>query len=75
MPKKLRAKRQKKTHGVVINWGSSADNNILDQAADATTEHEFRTRKELEAFLEGVEAASGWMDYAVVKIGKNRKQR
>jgi hypothetical protein len=48
-----------KTHLVVINWGSSAQNNILDEAADATTEHEFRSKRELDAFLEGVEAASG----------------
>lgn len=43
---------------VKILWGSNPEN------AD-TTKYEFPTEKELDAFLTGVEAAIGWMDYQI----------
>lgn len=50
-----------KEHWVSIRWGS--DSNPTDEPMM----YEFHSRAELEAFLDGVEAATGWLDYELVK--------
>lgn len=49
-------------HRVKIHWGLaslSVDRNI--------TEHSFKTREELNAFMEGVEEAVGWMGHEILE--------
>ena len=50
-----------KEHWVSINWGADK------LWADEPMLYEFHSRAELEAFLDGVEAASGWLDYELIK--------
>lgn len=45
----------KKPNRVKIRWGSGGIGN--------TEEYEFGTLAELNAFLKGVDASSGWLDY------------
>jgi hypothetical protein len=45
--------------GVWIIWGSQPE------PGTRPTRYEFETHAELDAFLDGVEAASGWMEYRV----------
>lgn len=49
------AANPKGKHEVHFAWG-------LDDPPDVT-HHEYETAEELNAFLEGVDAASGWLDY------------
>ena len=44
---------------VWIIWGDTAKEN----GEDAISNYAFHTKKELTAFMEGVDAACGWMDY------------
>lgn len=48
---------------VEIEWGTEA---TRADNPDAGCRYEFDTEAELCAFMEGVEAAEGWHDYAVV---------
>lgn len=50
-------------HTVTIAWGSDSTR----QEADTESTYYFDTEKELIAFMEGVEASIGWMDYEVVE--------
>jgi hypothetical protein len=49
-------------YSVTIGFGSNED---LRKATEET--FEFATEAELEAFLKGVEAGNGWMDYEIVE--------
>lgn len=49
-----------KEHWVSINWGADR------QMSDDPMMYEFNSRAELEAFLDGVESANGWLDYELV---------
>lgn len=46
-------------HKVRIRWGSGSFGDCRE-----TSEYEFATLEELNAFLLGVDEASGWLDYS-----------
>lgn len=46
---------------ISILWGSAPE------PEDTPITYEFATKGELTAFLDGVEAASGWLDYEIVE--------
>lgn len=50
-----------KEHWVAIRWGVDTD------LSDGEMWYEFNSRAELEAFLDGIESAIGWLDYALVR--------
>lgn len=54
---------------VWIAWG-----NDRDTQKETVTCYEFKTRIELEAFMKGVEEASGWMDYTQLNNKKELKE-
>ena len=54
---------------VSILWGNIAD---ADYAPEL---YSFETDVELDAFLEGVEAGCGWMDYQFIMHTKGEKQK
>ena len=47
---------------VTLRFGSDEE-----AQSQSETTYEFATQAELDAFLEGVDAASGWMDYHIVE--------
>lgn len=49
-------------HSVSILWGQNPE---LDEREPQT--YSFGTEAELDAFLEGVDAMDGWMDYQIVE--------
>jgi hypothetical protein len=52
----------KKSPSVVIVWGSSEE-----ARSQTRNEYAFETVAELDAFLQGVEESSGWLNYEVIK--------
>ena len=46
---------------VEIRWGSQPEE------GDEPCAYEFDTKAELDAFLDGVDAAAGWLDYEIVR--------
>ena len=53
----------KKKWSIKIGWGRDG-RDPGDELAAVTT-HEFGTHRELEAFLQGVSASSGWSEYTI----------
>ena len=51
-----------KPHRVVISWGESPDQDIEPST------YLFSTRKELEAFVFGVESCCGWLSFEIVEM-------
>jgi hypothetical protein len=47
-----------------IRWGTDSE------ARETLCEYKFKTQAELEAFLRGVDEASGWSDYELVEEKK-----
>lgn len=64
----------KTKHRVFIVFGEK--NTVAENASSgsAISEYEFNTKVELDAFLQGVDAASGWMEYANFKTEKEAKE-
>ena len=63
----------RKAHGhrffVSILWGNTADTDYAPEL------YSFETDVELDAFLEGVEAGCGWLDYQFIMHTKGEKQK
>jgi hypothetical protein len=55
----------KRTFRVVIEWGTEDTRRESGKAGRAP--YEFETAGERDAFLLGVDEASGWMDYEVIE--------
>lgn len=55
--------KTKKDFEVFIRWGRSSDH---DEDEDETHYYSFDTQAELNAFLNGVDEANGWLDYEIV---------
>ena len=60
-----------KQHEVFIVWGES--NTIAENGEDTISSYSFRTKVELDAFLYGIDEASGWLEYANFKTEKEAK--
>ncbi len=50
-------------HEITIVWGS------IPELDDTPITYSFKTKKEFDAFMAGVEAAEGWLDYTTVGPG------
>jgi len=59
----VRNQAETKPHKISILWGS-----VPEDGQEAVT-YEFHTKAEYDAFVEGVEAAEGWLNYEVVEEG------
>jgi len=46
---------------VKIRWG------VTSYGSDQTKSYEFITEKEMDAFLQGVEEANGWLEYEILE--------
>ena len=46
---------------VKITWG------VTSWGDDQTKTYEFETEKEMDAFLQGVDEANGWMEYKIIE--------
>ena len=56
----LHAHAKEKEHSAKIRWGQSPDDSYTEE--HPYDEYTFKTVAELNAFLEGCEAANGWLD-------------
>ena len=62
------ATQAEKPFAVRVRWGSTGTQNETYKRSRDGDDYEFDTEAELIAFLEGVEASNGWMDYAAWRL-------